>query len=107
MGRTKMVLAAAGVILVLLGVGTAVAMRPDGGAKQAVPAATVPASAGPGSATVANPTPPSPEQIQQIIAGLTTKILAPADTSAGTKPLTKEQVEAELREQLRQVGITY
>jgi hypothetical protein len=106
MGRMKMVLAAAGVILALLGVGTAIAMRPDGGSNRAVPVATVPDS-GSGSAVVANRTPPSPEEVQAIIAGLTSSILAPIGTDPGAKPLTKEQVEAQLREQLKQLGITY
>jgi hypothetical protein len=107
MGRMKMVLAAAGVILALLGVGTAIAMRSDGGSNRAVPVATVPDASGSGSAAVANRTPPSPEQVQAIIAGLTASILAPSGTDPGAKPITKEQVEAQLREQLKQLGITY
>lgn len=106
MGRIKMVLAAAGVILALLGVGTAMTMRSDGGSNRAVPVATLPDS-GSGSGVVANRTPPSPEEVQAIIAGLTSSILAPAGSEPGAKPLTKEQVEAQLREQLKQLGITY
>jgi hypothetical protein len=106
MGRMKMVLAAAGVILALLGVGTAMAMRSDSGSNRAVPVATLP-DPGSGSAVVANRTPPTPEEIQSIIAGLTTQILAPTGTEAGGKPLTKEQVEAQLRDRLKQLGITY
>ena len=107
MGRMKMVLAAAGVILALLGVGTALAMRSDGGSNRAVPVANLPEPTGSGSTVVANRTPPSPEEIQSIIAGLTSQMLAPTGTEAGAKPLTKEQVEAQLREQLKQLGITY
>jgi hypothetical protein len=107
MGRMKMVLAAAGVILALLGVGTAVMMRSDGGSNRAVPVATLPDSSASGSAVVASRTPPSPEEVQAIIAGLTSSILTPSGTDPGAKPLTKEQVEAQLRDQLKQLGITY
>lgn len=107
MGRTKLALATMGLILAMLGLGTTMALRLDGGSNHAVPVTTAPDSAGAHSATVATRTPPSAEEVQKIIAGLTSQVLSPADTTADTMPLTKEQVEAQLREQLKELGITY
>jgi hypothetical protein len=146
MGRMKVGIAVAGVIVALLGVGAAVATRSDGGSKHADPVAStaavdasttpgvtvVPTPVSPASAPapapnamtaptttarvaagatsnpgVAPPGHPSAEDIQKVIAGLTSQLLAPADTSATTQPLTKAQVEAQLRAQLKQLGITY
>lgn len=50
---------------------------------------------------------PTAADIQKVIAGIMAEVTAPADTTASTKPLTKEQVEAKVREQLKLLGITY
>lgn len=57
--------------------------------------------------SVTVPAQPTPQDIQKVIAGITAEVLAPANTSASTQPLTKEQVEAKVREQLKQLGITF
>lgn len=99
MGRTRHVLATLGVLLMVLGAGTAATRRGDGGPSHAVPTADVPAS------DASNPV--DAAEVQKVITGLTSQILAPAGTTGDTTPVTKEQVEAQLREQLRQLGITY
>jgi hypothetical protein len=72
------------------------------------PNAAAPAKA-PGSASVAT-TPsstvaqPSVQDVQKIITGITTQVTNSATT--GT-PLTKEQVEAQVRDLLKQLGINY
>ena len=49
---------------------------------------------------------PSAQDIQKLIAGLTAQMQAPS-TTGGTAPLTEAQVAAQVREQLRLLGITY
>lgn len=56
---------------------------------------------------VTAPTRLTPAEIQKVIAGITAEVLAPANPTASTTPLTKEQVEAQVREQLKKLGITY
>jgi len=70
------------------------------------PAATA-APAATGAPSVTIPAQPTAQDIQKVIAGITAEVLAPANTSASTQPLTKEQVEAKVREQLKQLGITF
>jgi hypothetical protein len=66
---------------------------------KAAPAAKTPATL----PLVAQPT---AEDIQKVIVGITSEVLAPADATANTAPLTKDQVEAKVRDQLKQLGIT-
>ena len=61
-----------------------------------------PAAAAPPSGTAR----PTPEQIQATIAGITAQLQASAARNGGA-PVTKEQIEAELRAQLKQLGINY
>ena len=49
---------------------------------------------------------PSAQDIQKLIAGLTAQMQSPS-TTGGTAPLTQAQVESQIREQLRLLGITY
>ena len=146
MGRFKLGIAVAGVVVTLLGVVAFTTMRSDGSADHATtvasgvsedatvpvvttvapkapvtqPATTVkpaqsatnapattkaPAATAAPSVTV--PAQPTAQDIQKVIAGITAEVLAPANTSASTQPLTKEQVEAKVREQLKQLGITF
>lgn len=145
MGRMKLGIAVAGVVLTLLGVVAFAMTRSDGSTNHATsvasgvstdataPVATTPAAATPATQpavattapsakstpattkapatkpapSVTVPAQPTPQDIQKVIAGITAEVLAPADTTASTKPLTKEEVEAKLREQLKQLGITY
>jgi hypothetical protein len=145
MGRTKLGVALAGVIVMLLGVVTVVAMQGKGDSNhvnsvvsstsdkaptEAAPAvvpvapasspttATAPAAQAngttattnapakaPASATPTTVRPqPSVQEIQQIIAGLTAQVQSQA--ASGT-PLTTEQVDAQLRAMLKQLGISY
>ena len=147
MGRAKMGIAAAGVILILVGVGAVAMMqsgRPDRATSADTPAsdepeATVvpilptvappsspsttvappaqakggptttkaPAKApAPGTPTTLDST-PSAQEIQQVIAGLTAQLQQTAAANGTAAPLTKEQVEAQLREMLKQLGIPY
>lgn len=64
---------------------------------------TAPANALPGL----NVPQPSVQDIQNLIAGITAQVQAPPAATGGTAPLTQEQVEAEVRERLKQLGITY
>lgn len=68
----------------------------------AAPAKSAPVSGGPASSVPQ----PSVQDIQKLIAGITAQIQASPATGT-TAPLTAEQVEAQVREQLRQIGITY
>ncbi len=52
------------------------------------------------------PAQPTAQDIQRVIEGITSQVLA-GNTSASTKPLTKEEVEAQVREQLKQFGISF
>jgi len=73
------------------------------------PAPIAPAAhQGPGTAPSITPPPhPTAEDVQRILAGITAEIMAPPSSTASTKPLTKEQVEAEVRSKLSQLGINY
>jgi hypothetical protein len=57
--------------------------------------------------TVTVPNQPTPQDIQKAIAAITAEVLAPATSSASTAPLTKEQVEAQVREQMKKLGINF
>ena len=83
------------------------------------PAQSPPPSTKPGDAAAttakASDAPPAPgtvraqptaADIQRVIAGITADVLSPPN-SVSTTPLTKEQVEAQVREQLKKLGITY
>lgn len=150
MGRKTVGMAVAGVLVVLLGVGTLVTMRSDGGSTHAKtvansaasgndpalvdttivnavpatqPAATTPTTKAPTAAPSATATTKAPtkaptastlpasaprtaQEIQQIIAGLSAQIQASASANGGP-PLTKEQVEAQVRESLKLLGIKF
>jgi hypothetical protein len=48
------------------------------------------------------------QDIQQLIAGIQAQITAPSATPGSTAPLTAEQIEARIREELKtKYGITY
>ena len=114
MTRLKVGIAAAGVVLVLLGVVAAATMAGGDGSNPAVTVASQTAAetltpAGPapaaGTGTQATiPAPPTVQDVQKVLAGVMANMAPPSGASA---PLTKEQVEAELREELRRLGITY
>jgi len=73
-------------------------------------ASPAPAAAG-GSPGMAQPLQlpahPTVQDVERILTGITAQILAPPSSTASTQPLTKEQVESQLREQLRRLGITF
>lgn len=71
------------------------------------PPTTAKAATGKAGAVVTVPANPTPEDVQKVIAGITAEVLAPSGTSAGTKPLTREEVEARVREQLKKLGINF
>jgi hypothetical protein len=58
-------------------------------------------------ATLATVPQPSAEDLQSLIAGITAQMQVPPASTGSTVPLTQEQIEAQVREQLRQLGITY
>jgi hypothetical protein len=139
MGRARTGIAAAGVILMLVGVG-AVAVGQSGRHPDRATSADTPASdkpeatvvpilpnvappsaqakggptttkaparaPAPGTPTTLAST-PSAQEIQQVIAGLTAQLQQTAAANGAGAPLTKEQVEAQLREMLKQLGIPY
>jgi hypothetical protein len=135
MGRAKSGIAAAGVIVMLLGVGTVLFMQGKGDSNHAnsvvastsdkaqpavVPIlptmapASSPATTVAPSAQAKGTTPttkldstPSAQEIQQVIAGLTVQLQQTAAANGSGTPLTKEQVEAQLRLMLKQLGIPY
>lgn len=117
MGRAKIGVAVAGVIVMLLGAVTLVAMRNNGGSNHAdavvsvtsdpTPATTMAPGTAPAAATPSTNVPqPSIQDIQKVIAGLTTQVQTLAASNNGA-PLTEEQVNAQVREQLKQLGINY
>jgi len=53
------------------------------------------------------PTHPSAEDVQRILAGITAEIMATPASTAITTPLTKAQVEQEVRSKLAQLGINF
>lgn len=99
----------AGVLVAAL-VGGAVLVANAGGGTKRAPVAATPSTGGDLSAT-ATPAPagapgsPSAADVQKMVADLTAQLAQSAGTS-GT-PLTKEEVEAQLRAQLAQLGIKY
>lgn len=143
MGRTKIYIAVAGVIVTLLGVMAAVVMRSDSGTKRVAAVATqapadtsnpgvaavlpsapatqpgsagrapsAPATTAKGTAAktappVSVPAQPSAQEIQKIIIGITAQAQAAAATNGSLAPVTQEQIEAQVRAQLKQLGITY
>lgn len=103
MGRMKMILAVIGAVFVLLGVVATATMRSDSSPSRSETVVTQPAT---GSlATI--PAQPTPQDVERIMAAITASMAPPAGTTGTTTPLTKEQVEAQLREQLKLLGITY
>jgi predicted lipid-binding transport protein (Tim44 family) len=150
MGRRTVGIAVAGVLVVLLGVGTLVTMRSNGGSSNAKPVVNSAASGNdpapvdttianavpakqpaattattkaptaasgasatakapekaPAAATTPSSVPRTPQEIQQFVAGITASLQASL-TNSNVAPLTKEQVDAQIREQLKLLGITY
>lgn len=137
MGRMKIGMAVAAVVVTLVGVVAAVTLGSGGstkvdtvasqaGAARSTPGAagssdptamimegqgsTVPATAGGArgpALPLTLPAHPTAEDVQRILAGITAQILAPPGSTETTKPLTKEQVESQVREQLKQLGINF
>ena len=132
MTRMKLGMAVGGAVLVVLGVVAAVTMRGDSGldrspavaareapgqtptpAQAVTPVADAPGTAttakepgkAPAQATTAPSVPRTPLEIQQFIAGITAQLQAPTATDGSTAPVTKEQIEAQVRAQLHQLGI--
>jgi hypothetical protein len=100
----KVGIAAAGMVVVLLGVVAAATMRSDSGTNPAVTVAgQAPASSLPATQPATIPAQPTVQDVQAVIAGLMANMTPPAGT--GAPVLTKEQVEAQMREQLRLLGI--
>lgn len=83
------------------------AQSPPASTKPAGTTATTAKAPHASSAPVAVPAKPTAEDIQKVIAGITAEVLSPANPTVSTTPLTKEQVEAQVREQLKKLGITY
>ena len=112
MARRKLAIAAAGLIVVLLGVVAAATIGGHSGPNRAATVASQPgatASDAPGTRTgtqLTLPAQPTVQDVQKVLAGIMAQMAPPAG-AATTVPLTKEQVEAELREQLRLLGISY
>jgi hypothetical protein len=101
MRRAKAWVALAVVVVALLG-GAAVLATSGSDAKRAPHVATSSEGGGSPATTIAMPT---PADIQHLIEGLTTQMQQAAGTTG--RPLTKEEVEAQLRAQLSQLGIKY
>lgn len=79
---------------------TATTKAPNAPVTTAAPAKAPAAAATPASI------PRSPQDVQQFIAGITAQLQATAAANGNTTPMTKEQVEAQVRAQLQQLGIT-
>ena len=113
MERTKVGIAAVGIVVVLLGVVATTTMRGDSGSNRTATVASqapaeVPMPVGPGNGSqVTLPARPTVQDVQKVLAGVMASMAPPAGTAATTAPLTKEQVEAQLREQLKLLGVTY
>jgi hypothetical protein len=86
--------------------GTEPAQSPPPPTKPAGTTATGAKASEASSAPGAVPGQPTAADIQRVIAGITADVLSPPN-SVSTTPLTKEQVEAQVREQLKKLGITY
>jgi hypothetical protein len=115
MGQMKLGITVAGVIVALLGVAAFVTMRSDGSngarpvareapAESAPLVGAAPASSAPSTKPPAVAGQPSPQDVQAAIAAITATLASPSNSAA---PLTKEQVETQLREQLKLLGISY
>ena len=113
MARLKVGIAAAGMAVVLLGVVAAATMRGDSGSNRAVTVASqvpaeTPTSVGPAPASsVPALAQPTVQDVQKVLAGIMANMAPPAGTTGTTAPLTREQIESQLREQLKVFGITY
>ena len=59
------------------------------------------------AATLATVPQPSAQDLQNLIAGITAQLQVPPASPGSSVPLTQEQIEAQVREQLKQLGITY
>jgi len=70
------------------------------------PATTVKGAPATKSPVVTVPAKATPAEIAQVISGITATIQQSA-SAPGAAPVTKEQVEAQLRAQLKQLGINY
>jgi hypothetical protein len=105
-GRKKSGIVASVAVSVLLGGAFAVSTHNEGStpttgkasASQPAPAAT----ATPDSSVPATGT---PEEVQTVIAGILAQVTAAPGGTGTTKPMTSEQVQALVREQLKQLGI--
>lgn len=112
MARMKFGTAAAGVIVVLLGVVAVATMGGDNGRNRAVTVANQPGTKVAGAPAARNGAQmtlspqPTVQDVQKVLAGIMAQ-MTPPPGAATTASLTKEQVEAELREQLKLLGITY
>ncbi len=63
---------------------------------------------GPGTAMpIILPAHPTAEDVQRILAGITAEIMTPPASTATTPPLTKAQVEQDVRSKLSQLGINF
>jgi predicted lipid-binding transport protein (Tim44 family) len=73
------------------------------------PATTAVPAKAPATATATTPVsaPTSVQDVQQLIAGMTAQLQASAAANGTNTPMTKEQVEAQVRAQLAQLGITF
>jgi hypothetical protein len=78
---------------------TTASTKPSAAASKVADAKTAP--------LVTIPAQPTAQDLERVMAAITASMAPPAGTTGTTAPLTKEQVEAQLREQLRLLGITY
>jgi len=74
-------------------------------AAPAAPTATKAPSSSPATATPLPPVPRTPQEVQQFISGMTAQLQAATATDGSTAPVTKEQIEAQVRAQLKLLGI--
>jgi len=100
----KVGIAVAGVVIAVLGIGVIV-MQNDGGSGGVK--ANAPTSSPLNAEATGGPAKPTPQEVQSVIAGITAQVLAPANTAVSTEPLTKAEVEALVRDQLRKLGIEF
>ncbi len=132
MGRMKMAMAAAAAVVALVGVSAAITVGDAGSTPPStsrspekssalaatddqtptiipVPGAGPTAAVGAPRATapIVPTAQPTAEDVQRILAGITAAITAPPSPAASTQPLTKEQVEQEVRSKLGQLGINF
>lgn len=69
------------------------------------PPTTQQPSKAPARATTTPSVPRTPQEVQQFVAGMTAHLQVSTATDGSTAPVTKEQVEAQVRLQLQQLGI--